>query len=228
MKTLILWGVFIFLLQGCGSSVGINSTTDNDKETVDASSTCIKTYNLQVGEKATYRFNVKGEISYLSAEVVSEDNENYTIAFTEKDKDTEYYRWLKDCQSNTTLAALEENVKVEYILRGIFSIEKYNSLQENDTKSSNIQQDTSTVSTGKYDRTEEWFEEYILESKIYKNVQRVFTQYSTSFEIAYIEKYIYHGEYAGIAIPIGDYIKYTIGYWDETNVTIELIEWNDL
>ncbi|MBN2825674.1 MAG: hypothetical protein JXQ76_10135 [Campylobacterales bacterium] len=226
MKKLIMLGFFIYFFQGCGSSATTNNV-EVESGISGGTSICYQTFNLQVGEKATYRFNVQGDFSYMSAEVVSENNESYTIAFSEENKEVEYYQWLKGCQTFDTLKAVRENKNVEYILTGHFTIENNTSVNNSNI---NTQQDAS-VSFGTSNRTQVWLEEYIVESKVYQNVRRDITPYSNTDPIAYEESYTYLGdgvEIGNMNIPLGKYIKYTIGYWDDTNITIELIEWNGL
>ncbi|MBN2826183.1 MAG: hypothetical protein JXQ76_12710 [Campylobacterales bacterium] len=109
MKKLMLLVFFAYMLQGCGSTSAKNETNDT-QTSKDAYYACITTPNLQLGERVTYRFDVKGEISYLSAEVVDEDNQSYTIAFEENQK-IEYYSWLKDCQTSEILSEIYKDAK---------------------------------------------------------------------------------------------------------------------
>lgn len=228
MKQIILWIIILLSLQNCSSTSKTN-LEDDIEVSVDKHHECIVTYNLQVGEKATYRFNIQGEISDLSAEVISENNESYVIGFTEANKAEIHLSWLKGCQSQETLQAVEEDTRRTYILTGIFSINNYNLLNDNSLTNSNTVQDTATVSTGTFDKSEEWLEEFSVKSRSYNLVLKTLIQYSNSDLFTYAEQYTFeYGENLGINTPFGDHLKDVIGFVDDTNVTIELIYWNGL
>jgi len=225
MKKLILLVFFAYMLQGCSSSSSNQSTSAIESD-VDVKSDCRIISNLQVGERVSYRFNVKGDVSYLSAEVISESYESYTIAFSEERQEAEYYQWLKGCQSDETLKAIAHDPRKEYILTGIFNSNYYEMVTDS-VDDSNTQQDTSGMIVGTIDTTEEWFEEFTIGSNTYTNVKKIFDEYSNEFKIAYYEAYF--NVYTGMNnIPFYERLKSVVSYRDDTNITIELIEWNGL
>jgi len=226
MKKLMLLVFFAYMLQGCGSSATTNNL-EVGSDTSGGTSICYQTFNLQVGENATYRFNIKGDVSYISAEVISENNESYTIAFSEENKEVEYYQWLKGCQSNSLRKAVSENIKAEYILTGLFNVSQYVSLNDNAEYNSNTQDNSIIIGT--YNKSEKWLETFTIEAGTYNLVLKTFTEYSSNSIVPYEEQYTFeYGENLGINTPFGDHLKDIISFWDDTNITIELIEWNGL
>ncbi|MBN2826184.1 MAG: hypothetical protein JXQ76_12715 [Campylobacterales bacterium] len=229
MKKLMLLVFFAYMLQSCSSSSSNQSTSAIESDG-DVQSNCRIISNLQVGERVSYRFNVKGDVSYLSAEVISESNESYTIAFSEEKQEAKYYQWLKGCQSDETLKAIAHDPSKEYILTGIFNSNYYEMVTDS-IDDSNTQQDTPGIIEGTMDTTgkwfEEWFEEFTIGSNTYTNVKKIFEEYSNEFKIAYYEEYF--NVYTGMNnIPFHESLKSVVSYRDDTNITIELIEWNGL
>lgn len=225
MQRVIIWAMIVLGLQSCSSSSS-NQLPSMIESDGDVKSDCRAISNLQVGERVSYRFNVKGDLSYLSAEVISEDNVSYTIAFTEEGQEIEYYQWLKECQSDETLKAIAHDPRIEYILTGIFNSNYYEIVTDS-LDDSNTQKDASEIIVGTTHVTEEWFEEFTVESNAYINVKKVFIEYSKEFKIAYYEEYF--NVYTGMNnIPFHESLKSVLSYRDDTNITIELIEWNGL
>ncbi|KIM06830.1 MAG: hypothetical protein KU38_12125 [Sulfurovum sp. FS08-3] len=225
MKRFKILSIFLILiLQSCGST-SANSQTDDTEISADARYDCITTPNLQLGEKATYRFNDKGKISYLSAEVIDEDNQSYTIAF-EENKEVQYYQWLKNCQTSETLSAIYTDAKKNYILRGAYS---QNTSSQNTNDTSEDASSTDGVMQGFYLTKITQLESFTVEAGTYTLVEKtLLTAQSTDLAIAFYESYLKESIYYDVNIPFVGLLKSIDGYRDDSNITIELIYWNGL
>jgi len=227
MSKFLIWVCLILVLHGCNNTDSVTSTKN--------SYVCVETPNLQLGEKATYKFNEDGNTSYLTSEVIEENNESYTIAFNYEAKDTEYYHWLKGCQSREILDELNKDSKKDYILTSsssyVISSSSYileDTSLNNDTSD---KMDTLTNGVGaSWEISSDVLDYFNVEAGTYVEVEKtlLITEHPDS-QIVSQEIYTKYIEgYNDVNTPFRGILKHTIVYKDDSNFTIELIEWNGL
>lgn len=213
--------VLILSLQGCQDS------THSDSES-ESSYVCIYTPNLQVAEKATYKFNDDGNVSYLTAEVTEESNNSYTVAFNYRDEKVEYFTWLKSCQSHEILDLIKQDYKKVYIL----NYSNYGNLkhQEIPANNSSNNADLPIDTTRTFSLKTDTLDIFSVEAGTYFDVKSIFvTKEGASLYVVSEEMYIKDIEgHNGINTPFSGILQHRIFYKDDTNISVELVEWNGL
>ena len=223
MKQFLIGIFFILILHGCSNPDSYSS--------VSISYACIDTPNLQLGEKATYKFDENGTISYLTSEVVDENDEIYTIAFNYDNEETEYYQWSKSCQSQEMLNAIDKDSRRAYILWASNFRSEFIFLKDNLDDVESL--DTDEVQENpaiEVESSSSILENFTVETGTYNNVKKTLsTTQNPNSHLVLKETYRKNTtDYRSINIPFIGILKDIREYQDDFNITVELIEWNEL
>lgn len=211
------------LLTGCSSGDNIETQV---------SRVCYQNSDLQLGEKASYRFNIDGNTSVVTLEVTDETAEEYTITFTDGENETQNFTWLKTCQTSEILSQIQSNEKFSYLL-GVSSYTKYaQDTQEDITYDPNVDIPDNTSGIYSQGITED-LNNFTVEAGTYiwPTKTTLTYEYGTIPDSVYItsaEIYIADKGHSDVHYPFEGHLFHILQYSNDTNTTIELIAWNDL